>query len=415
MLAYINDEYEDEMGQPLPIDPKISELCEKYNLSSQEPVSFKNVPGGIDKFEAWAFKHHVPGNHAVQVVNRKCYLDLYIMQQELPETSVNMTNETEVNENEPENDSSDEENFEEAAGDQGLLNINDFADPLAGDEQAMTESIAAKSLQKEELDLPDGDNTLTELPEDESEPNYETVVQDADLDDKHFTFDAKEFFDELPEPQQVGVLNVTNKLKKTNDHAVKIDDVSSELMKVSLRHLIHDPLAGQLLDTIGYSEICMSYMMYMATATQQIKQTYWKQWCVAKIVARIVNAASARKKFEAHHSIRDIIEDNKSETKVSDGARWFMLLSTIRPQADVVSTETRTERKLDQLQNEIWLVNALSTAMLASEDIDPEDWPELLVGQRAKSLRAKITQLRNDLVKPYQTIKRTEAARRRGK
>lgn len=421
MIAYINDEYEDDTGQILPIDPKIPELCEKYNLSSKESASFKNVPGGTDNFEAWAFKHHVTGNHVLQFVNEKRYLDLYMMQQELPETSTNTTTESEVNETEPETDSSDdsddfdEENFEEDTSNQGLVNVDDFPDPLAGDEQAMTESVTAKNPQKEEIDLPDGGNTRTELPEDESEPNYETVVQDVDLDDNDFTFDAKAFFDELPEPQQVGVLNVTNKLKKTNDHSIKIDDVSSEMMRASLRHLIHDPLVDQLVYTIGYSELCMSYMMYMATATQQIKQTYWKQWCVAKIVARIVNAASARKNFEAHHSIRDIIEDDKSETKVTDGVRWFMLLSTIRPQADVVSTESRTDRKLDQLQNEIWLVNALSTAMLASEDIDPEDWPELLVGQRAKSLRTKITQLRNDLVKPYKTIKRTEAARRRGK
>jgi hypothetical protein len=419
MLAYINDEYEDEMGQPLPLDPKIAELCEKYNLTAQEPVSFKDVPGGIDNFEAWAFKHHVPGNHAVQVVNRKCYLDLYVLQQELPTDTAESSQDEPLPQETEQEDVDEEDKFEE---DQGLLDLNDFSNPLAGDEQAMTESAAVKNSQPEDVPLPEPepeDQNVEDLPENEEveeELDYKTVVEDVNPDENEkVTFDAKAFFDDLPEPQQVGVLHVTRKLKKTNDHAVKIDDVSSDLMKISLRHLIHDPLAGQLLDTIGYSELSMSYLMYMATATQQIKQIYWKQWCVAKIVARIINAPSAKQKFEAHHSIRDIIEDNKPETKVADGVRWFMLLSTIRPQADVVSNETRTERKLDQLQNELWLVTALSTAMLASEDIDTEYWPELLSGQRAKALRTKVTQLRNDLIKPYQTIKRTEAAKRRGK
>ena len=420
MLEYINDEYENDMGIPLPLDVKITELCKKYNLTAQEPVSFENVPGGVDAFEAWAFKHHVPGSHAVQLV-KKCYLDLYIMQRDLPENPDEEVSDEPLPEDDSESETDDEEQFEE---NQGLLSMSDFSNPLVEDEQAMMNSAVINDDVSDDTKLPepasDKQETSVIKPLENSDPeqkaDYSTTIQDAkEIDNEKFTFDAKEFFDELPESQQVGVLHVTRKLKKVNDHAVKVDDVSSAMMRVTLRHLIHDPLAGQLLDTIGYSELCMSYMMYMATVTQQIKQTYWKQWCVAKVIARIINAPSAKQKFEAHHSIRDIIEDNKAETKVADGVRWFMLLSTIRPQADVVSTETRMERKLDQLQNELWLGNALSTAVLASEDIDPENWPELLSGQRAKALRNKITQLRNDLIKPYQTIKRTEAARNRGR
>lgn len=428
MLTYINDEYEDEMGQPLPIDPTIIGLCQKYKLTAQEEVSFKDVPGGTESFEAWAFQHHVPGNHAVQLVNQKRFLDLYMLQKSMEQSQVQPP----TTGSEPFEDDDDEDE-EIMMDDQGLLTTNDLPDVLAGDEQAMAESAAlsTSSLPSEDLpendeptDDPFGDDGLPEPNDTVDEPvqaeiNQQNKQNDDKTDTESSQFDGNAFFDSLPESQSVGVLNVTRKLKAVKNHVVKLDDVSYALMISSLKYLINDARVDQLIDTVTYSDIHLTYIMYMATITKQITVKDWRDWCVAKVVSKITTSTPVMEKFKAHQTIDDVINDTNSDTKLSDSVRWFMLMSTITP--TVISSETidpqdsakaRLDNKLTQLQNELWLSNALTTAILASEDVDPSNWPELLSGERMKKLRYKISQLRTDLIKPYSTMMRTEAMRR---
>lgn len=75
--AWISDRYYDVMGYRQGIDERITRFLDQLGLQDDTAlVSFRNAPGGAERFERWAMEYRVPGNHMSKQTEAR-YLKLY--------------------------------------------------------------------------------------------------------------------------------------------------------------------------------------------------------------------------------------------------------------------------------------------------------------------------------------------------
>lgn len=372
--AWISDRYYDALGDRQEIDERITKFLDQLGLQDDTAiVSFRNAPGGAERFERWAMEYRVPGNHMSKQTEAR-YLKLYekVWEHQHPEAKMQAAV-TEVSRPKADLSKPKTEQVGAKTASQGTKvvpkAVQTGSEPVPKQAENQT-SVVPKPAGKATKPAPKSSQTGPKSdPLRSITPSYNHSDKQVEYDSEQVRLSREVTVDDLvvklPVEVQVGrERSWYRPVTLSANHVLRYDDRDEDLLYLNVSELFNQPGAKRLLSkqisnillvrTLVYSQTLLSGMM---------SKKQWKLFWNAQLVKYLVDHPRAAEKAPDDWSVN---------------LKWLKYLSEHYP------SQAQETTVLEHL----WLVEEALAGVLNALNVDAGDLDQDAVKRVSNQLNA---------------------------